>query len=428
MFQEEVKALGATMGNTLASTAMNVFRQVYLTEEYLTPFEYRNNYTRSGFYGGRVENFVRGWWSGVKVVDINSAYPFVMKTGQFPHPNHLRGPTEDISLHEIMSYEGVADVEIEVPRMYIPPLPFRHSDRLIFPYGIFRGHYTFVELRKLLEVGGRIRQIYSGIYSTQVCNPFIRYVEDLYNRRMEHKKSGSPYEITYKYLLNGLYGKFAQRSDTGLKKLRPLTEEDNDLPEGSIIYDIGDMEFIAEDVTYPQPCYVNVLWGAYITAYLRLRIFDLLSQYQEVVVYVDTDGFHSLDTVQPTEVLGGLKIEVEATKGLYVAPKEYLLMGEDNKPITSKAKGVKEDARPAYLLDGRGAFWRPVGLREAFVRHLAPSTWIQVVKERRENLPHRKFPASKVYVDKPVKSEPWEVNEFISRLQKFRPSPVPDSV
>ena len=52
--QAWLNGLGVSLGNTLASTALALYRAKYLDEEYLTPFPERNEFARQAYYGGRV--------------------------------------------------------------------------------------------------------------------------------------------------------------------------------------------------------------------------------------------------------------------------------------------------------------------------------------------------------------------------------------
>lgn len=412
LFQTLLNELGGELKSTLASSAMDLFRKRFLNEEFYTPYEFRNEYSRNGYYGGRTENFVRGWWENVKIYDINSAYPYVMKHFYYPHPNYLKWNSQNPDLSIIMDYEGISEVEIEIPFIDPPLLISRYKRYSIFPYGRLRGFWTHAELREAVKYGAKIRTIFSSLYSTHFCNPFVTYVDTLYALRQEYKRKGHFFELILKILMNSLYGKFAQRADGQLRKWVKVDENIEELPEGSDIEVIGDEEFIPMPLDFGQAPYVNVLWAAYVTAYVRLELYKHILTVWPDIYYCDTDSIHTTRTLQTGNNLGELKYEKHASKALYVGPKEYLLCDDNEEILEAKAKGVKKEARAEYLLAGEASFQKPVGWREAARRHLQPSLWIELKKVRQVTLPKRYFEPLVFNPNLKQKSIPWEFHQF----------------
>jgi hypothetical protein len=260
-----------------------------------------------------------------------------MKEKDFPNPNSLR-IHEQGDINCIMNYEGVSHVAVHVPKTDYPLLPYRDTDNLLFPYGLFEGWYSNVELREALKRGAKLLAIYECYFYTETCRPFTNYVEDLYKKRMEFKADNNPMQEVTKLLLNSLYGKFAQKFDKvevlnhidacTLKELQSEHEQ------------IGDFVRIVRD---KEPSSFNInIWSVYVTAYARI----LLKSYIDIAnpVYVDTDSVICDKFIEDSKLLGRLKIEHRIEQGIFVRPKMYAFVNDMCNPKDSnivKCKGIK---------------------------------------------------------------------------------------
>jgi hypothetical protein len=397
LFQDTINELGGELQFTLASTAMDLFRRSFLESTYLTPFEVRNDFARNAYYGGRVEPFRTGTWEHVNVYDINSLYPYVMRTYEYPNPNTLIGPTTDVTPSVIFKYEGVSNVTITVPDSYIPLLPFRHESKLYFPNGTFRGTYTHAEIRRAIQLGAKLRMVHESLYSTSTCKPFTNYVDKLYSLRQQLKQANDPREYVVKIMLNSLYGKFGQRRDAGLQEIKPISwwfkRGRKPQVEFRIIGDLVTV-IVGKHIPY-QPQYINTLWAAYITAYARLELFKYLEQFQDNVLYCDTDSIFIQSTMETSTALGGMKLEAENMTAEIIGPKAYILTSPSG-VVKLKCKGVPQDHKLQFLQEGYAAFERPVGLLEAGKLKpkqdgtpFYPSEWKTVVKQAHDQDPKR---------------------------------------
>lgn len=398
LFQNTINELGGEVRFTLASTAMDLFRRAYLDDEFLTPFEKRNEFARNAYYGGRVEPFRLGRWDNVNVFDINSLYPYVMYTRQYPHPNHLKGPTSNTTLKTILKYEGVSDVTIHIPKTFAPILPYRHNGKLFFPYGTLRGHWTHIEIREAIKRGAVVKTVHYSLYSTQTVNPFKKYVHNLYHLRQQLKLAGDPRELVIKIMLNSLYGKFGQRNDTGLQKILPFSWWlENGKPVGTEFRVIGDYVSVLQTIHVPgQPSYINTLWASYITAYARLALYGYIEQAGEETIYCDTDSIFIQGNIFTGFELGQMKMENKSVDLEIIGPKAYLLY-ENNNIVKAKCKGVPQDHKVDFLMKGYASFSRPTGLLEAGRLKpksdgtpYYPSEWREVHKQRQNTSPKRR--------------------------------------
>lgn len=399
LFQNTINELGGQMKFTLASTAMDLYRRQFMTEEYQTPFQARNDYARHAYYGGRVEPFVLGLSKNVNVYDINSLYPYVMQKYELPHPNYLIGPIDNPPKSLIFTYEGVSRVRIHIPPLHCPPLPHHIKGKLYFPTGTWDGYYTHADLRKAVDMGAKILYVYSTLYSTRTVKPFDDYVHTLYKRRQELKAAGDPRQHVYKIMLNSLYGKFGQRQDAGLREIKDILRWfDLGQPDYGDFIEIGDSAFWVIEKHIPQQApYVNTLWAAYITSHARLELYEYMLQAGHDLIYCDTDSVFVHGELPVSNQLGAMKLEHLKVNVEVYGPKAYFLTFDDT--VTSlKCKGVPTANRLQFLLEGQTTFEHPTGVLEAGIHNRVhkddiyyPSQWRKITKRQHLDQPKRRL-------------------------------------
>lgn len=169
---------------------------------------------RNCFYGGRFELIRKGFIGKCYLYDINSAYPFALTT----IPDILDGKwisgTKIHSKAKLGFFHILADIDFSVK---ICPFPFRKKNgTIVYPFGKFE---TFVTLEELKSIEGDPRIKYTILESHQFIPnknciyPFKKYIEDLYDRRMELRDEGNKQEQAIKIILNSTYGKTAQTTN-----------------------------------------------------------------------------------------------------------------------------------------------------------------------------------------------------------------------
>ncbi|HJZ23918.1 MAG TPA: DNA polymerase [Candidatus Babeliales bacterium] len=386
------EGIGATVKNTIASTAMSLFRTKYLKETYqVLPKSWLLDILQ-GYYGGRTEVFKRGRAENLNYYDVNSLYPYSMMN-DFPDPNHMR-ITKKNDYSYIKNYEGMSHVDLFCPKMDIPLLPVRHEKKLIFPVGEFTGWYTHVELRKAIQLGYVIKKIHKTYYAKKTCRPFDHYVKDLYEKRKQYKKEGSIMEIVFKLLLNGLYGKFAQHF-MDVDDLQYIDIPLDKLMQYKHIDRIGDFFRLKKDMepsAFSQP-----LWSAYVTAYGRLILYDYIIKHD--AYYCDTDSIITKDVIEEGKELGQMKLEYHIKECYLMRPKMYYMDVYDKKiakikgmPLkllisTGKADTEQKialhiDAKEFQKIVTNGATYKKfTKFKEALRRKKLPNELIEVYKE-----------------------------------------------
>lgn len=319
--QDGFNSLNANLKMTVSSTAMDLFRRNYQDRIFYQPSKDILSYLYAGYYGGRTEAIKRGHVTNLNYYDVNSLYPSVMMN---EYPETSRFTYSKIIKHDtIEQYEGVANVIITAPDLYIPYLPLRHDNKLIFPKGTFRGTYTFFELRKALSLGYTIDKFNDGIIYFRKFYPFREYVEKLYALRQEYKKDNDSREMIVKLMMNSLYGKFAQKID----KKEVIVHKDNVtmqmLNSTDNVFRSGDF-FIFNDPYDKIPAFVNPIFSIYTTAYARDRLYDYMRNRQKDVYYFDTDSLFIKGSLDVSHRLGEMKLEMQIKDGIIVKPKMYI--------------------------------------------------------------------------------------------------------
>ena len=338
---------------TRASQAFNAYRHRFMNNKIsLHDYPEVRKLERDAYMGGRVECFRLGKQSDGPFVslDINSMYPFIMKDEMLPC--RLRNYWTDISIgktKELMKkYCGVAEIEVSTEE---PVYPVRRDNKLIFPVGEFS---CFVNTPALLYAlkhkhVKRIRQL--ATYDRAIL--FKEYVEYLYSLRQKYQEKGDKImsELA-KYLMNSLYGKFAQ-------KKRNVDVRDNETGEMYCRIDNYDIVTGEKWITYMLMNKIvteqeegnapNTLISisSHIAEHGRMLLWSIMKQIGlHQVIYCDTDSIKisekHIDLIRhpiSENTLGDLKIEEKFNKFHVWGPKSY------KTERIRKIKGVPKSAK-----------------------------------------------------------------------------------
>lgn len=402
-----VDEFGVNLGVTIGQMAMNTYRRHYMTDT--KQITYNSPLCLDAYYGGRTEIFYRGTVQNLKVMDINSSYPFQMKSLPYPDTSHIE-PSK-IDTHKF----GVGVFKVFVPYMPAPPLPFRgQSGRLYFPTGIFTGAWTYQEVRYAESLGVKILKEYVGEGTNSAVTPFSGYMDDFYGKRIVAKRNKDKFlDLLLKLWMNNLYGKWNQRNPGDL-----LTRDK--IPFYKIEKYLEHPDFKTRKIgpfysyTIPKlepPKTANFMWGTYVTSYARIHLHKGL---QAVIdagktpIYCDTDSvmyFGGNPKENPDLPISG-KLgdwDIEAYDlGVFRVPKGYLLCNKTkdkkNYEIVKVAcKGVPTHYAYDFILKGMAHFQKPMRFKEAlislhseahkgdedFLKDIGINVWQDVSKEMR---------------------------------------------
>lgn len=413
-YQDFLNKLGTNLKSTIANITMELFRSKYLAGSYRTFDKFTTDILREGFYGGRTEVYIKGRVKDFYYYDLNSLYPYVMKKYSYPDPNtaHLISNPKDLSFIE--NYEGLSKVRVKVPNTHIPLLPVRTEEHLFFPVGEFDGAYSHVELRNAIAENVKILKVYWSFYTETTCSPFKDFVTDLYKERKELEKVDDKRADLVKILMNSLYGKFAQRNHDDVGYLKLVTKDMKfSTVKGLFPYRSGEYVYvIIPFLTNILPCYSNVLWSLYISAYARLELFKYLKAAGSSLIYCDTDSIITFKEFKTSDKLGSLRLIGKYTEGIFLYPKLYFLKDEFGK-TQIKAKGIPWKVREDFFFEGKCKFSRPTRIKEALKRDLPISAWIEIEKEVKDVFEKRKITDKADFYTTSSLSYPYDVQEIV---------------
>ena len=201
-FEKEIFVLGGQLQQTIASTAMTLFRRKYLQRDIFTS-EKLNQIAQESYFASRVEVISRNI-DDFLMYDINSSFPYAMT---FPLPANLTGFRTTLPDEQSDECLYLANVTIEVPDMHLPPLPYRKEGRVFFTVGRWRSWFTSTDLNLARREGAIVHKVHE-VYTFEPFFDFKGYADDIYKLRSEATTEFR--KLVLKYLLNSLYGKAAE--------------------------------------------------------------------------------------------------------------------------------------------------------------------------------------------------------------------------
>lgn len=379
--------LGARPRLTLASSAYNVWFDLFWKREVRRPLHEHWAAAFEAYYGGRTEPFSIGEFEGVEACDASSMFPWAMTVAPLPLPWGR--------FHRVMPGEtridpcGFYRVSVRSD-LALPLLPFRSKSGLVFPNGSWSGWYVGCELIRFGKLGGKF-VVREGFTFSERVRPFDSYIRTMFERK---KRSQGARRLFYKLMLNSLYGKFGQRGERVVAKtLDQFTALDN--PPAKFRVWAG-MALYTENKNPPP--WGNNIWPAIVTARARVRLHEEMTRLSGLgcrLLYCDTDGvlfvpgdkgraYHPQSAAQA----GDFETRGRYRVALIRAKKEYALQEMGGK-WQFFAKGVPFVEREKYLRTGKAEFRRPVKMREAARSGAEPNVWRATRKERHVTFEHR---------------------------------------
>lgn len=367
-----LKKFGIGLTPTKFGAALKIFQSRYFKGKWVRSAseQWKNDFERESYYGGRCEVFRRGLYH-VKSYDVNSMYVAIMRDELIPNPSitkYLKNPEQILGM--INTEFLTVDCRIMVPKLRIGLLPYRSdAGKLIFPWGEWRGVYNSVELREALKWGAEIVKVYRALWYPESDRYFRDYAQMTIDGRKRAKARGDvAEEQLYKYYGNGLYGKFGQRNVKGGQYVR-ISQFTGDLKGLRIVPGAGDYWVELPITGYEDSWHTFPIICATITAYARAKMLSALCHNAETVVYCDTDSLKCIGNavgITVSDNPGDWGYEYEAEQEFY-RPKRY---GDKRKGIPKNARLIaKTDDEEVY------EFERPTKFRTAIRQHCEQNVW-----------------------------------------------------
>jgi DNA polymerase type B, organellar and viral len=222
---------------TLSSLAMNIYRTRYYDQEgwpIYIPSSNQDAFIRRGYYGGHADTY-KPYGENLYYYDVNSLYPFVMKTFAMPGGKPVwHGNLEDLELDEIF---GFIEAYVVCPSTITRPfIPYKNKDNtLLFQTGQFVGVYYSEELKYARNLGYQIIPL-RGYLFEKMSSPFESFVSDLFACRQDAKIRGDE-AITYVYkiLMNTLYDRFGINPESTITEVCKKERYDYLIQKANII-------------------------------------------------------------------------------------------------------------------------------------------------------------------------------------------------
>jgi hypothetical protein len=360
LMRDTLTAQGCDFAFTLASIATRYLRRMPLQWHKFTKrapggkfiprddFKIWDRFCYLAYYGGRTEMFWLGIIRGkIYWFDIVSSYPASMRLllplyfkGQYTPPVNMT----KAGLAKFLAHPGITECVVRIPDTeYITCLPVKLKDeRLVFPVGIVSGAWTNIELSRALELGYEFLHV--GVqHRFEGAHVLQGFIDKFYRLRQSAKDEKDEFgSYTFKILLNSSYGKTVETVD----RLSFITageivgcEEEGGRVEATNTQGVYSVK---QEEIGP---FRHTAMGAYITAYSRLRLFNMAHEMHQkgaTIYYMDTDSL-MLDMPLPETATGsglGQWELVDILKEVeLILPKVYRTVSATGKPDVYKCKG-----------------------------------------------------------------------------------------
>ena len=368
---------------------------------------------RNAFYGGRTEPIGLYYKPKehelIRYLDYTSLYPSTQfceyrgitpetysqkRTIRYPkgHPIDIVNPRAE----DLDSYFGFMHCRVEIPDdLFLPVLPIRSDNKLMFTTGIFEGTWSTMQVQKAVEKGAKILDIFHvshyqestedmwksyvstflkikqeaggwrALLGPELCEDAeaqTKYIADYLEHqgiqldpaKIAQEKNHGLYYIA-KLCLNSLWGKFGQKeifsqvedvlTDERLSEI--MLDNTLEVATADFINDVCVVHYKKKAETNPLAKNTSIAIAAFTTAYAQLRLYEALDILKERVLYMDTDSVIFIEDkgkplLQTGSYLGDLTDELEdggyITEFVCTGPKTYSYSTSKGK-ICSRSKG-----------------------------------------------------------------------------------------
>lgn len=253
------------------------------------------------YYAGRIELLHQGLHSGIKTVDIRSAYPAAsLSLPSLDSAKLIERKRFDPTKHGVWKVSW--DLRQNPP--LISPFPVRRKSAIYWP-SAGTGWYHACEVAAVIEAGYPIT-VHNGFVLQESGERPFTWINGMYKERARLKREGHAAEKILKLGLNSLYGKMAQG------------------------YGFSS-----------RPQWQSYFWAGYITAATRAKVFTAAVNSKDVIM-IATDGvFCRSPGVRPSDKLGGW--EFGAVNSLFAAQAGvYKGIAADKEILKSRGFFAKE--------------------------------------------------------------------------------------
>ena len=327
---------------TIGGAAMKTLKSIHKVEPRNQSHDAKY---RPYYFGGRVQCFKYGVFDGpVKIYDVNSMYPAVMKNERHPTGARYLNVRNTICDREgeIAGMAGAAFYFAQVQATITGGgLPVREKMGLDFSHksGVF---FTTSHELRLLHAHGLIK-VHKVLFAAAPYETisFADYVDKFSAEKIDAKKRGDKTaEIFAKLLLNSAYGKFAQNPENYKDW---IIERGDTIPDAPYQLEKTGDGFALWSRPSKAHNYHDVATAASITSAARATLLrGLLSAVNPI--YCDTDSIICADMGPGADIdparLGAWKLEGEGSRVAVAGKKLYAVFNDAGECIKKASKGA----------------------------------------------------------------------------------------
>ncbi len=293
--------------------------------------------------------------------DVNSLYPSRMKDNDMPigNPTFFNG---NIRATDPNAF-GFFFCNIIAPDNLMHPIIQTHVKtnngiRTIAPLGIWTDMIFSPEMDNAIKFGYKFEILWG--YTFKKLNLFKEFVDTLYDLRLQYPKT-DPLNYCAKLIMNGVYGRMGMIDDFAEITIFNSKEayqkfEDKYSSDIIDIVELGDQILVKHRSNKTnintmldnasETHNTNIAIASAITGYARIHMSQFKNKTDFNLFYTDTDSIYidkplSEDLISTTE-LGKMKLENICKKAIFLSPKVYLLITNEDKVIY-KVKGLSHD-------------------------------------------------------------------------------------
>lgn len=274
-------------------------------------------------------------------LDYNSHYPARMREGvafkgklyrmSYDEYKEIKQNDEYIFILHLIDYRGYLKPKMVAVWYDFFTKSYTDTPTCNDENGLLIFDFEFYEYLNYYEMDFTID--YVLVYKKQIDNGYIEFVDMVYKEKNEGKRTHNKCQEKFSKLgLNSAYGKFAQNPYQA-ETHREINEE------------TGAVHLVIDEIKEDTNSLMSVVQGAYITARGRTVICQDIrtkckNSPEEDFYYCDTDSVHGRYLANTDAfAIGELKEEAKCKYGLFLAPKTYFEV-DNNNIIEIHSKGV----------------------------------------------------------------------------------------
>ncbi|MEM0152369.1 MAG: DNA polymerase [Thermoplasmata archaeon] len=329
MVFENFLKMNFNYGISIASTSFNTFKNKFLNDKITYDLEL-NPIIDQLYRGGICYQYRKANLEDLKVLDINSLYPYVMSNNYYSikfHKDVEKSEFDNIYEDQLNnSYNYILNVDYIGEKRN--PILTKYDNKLITFSQNKNQWITGKEYIALIDNGYSV--IINEAKEFHSKNIFKEFIEYYYKLRLENKQNdGMSYFL--KILMNSLYGKFGQHKghselieidklDDNVRAIVLFNQDKDRITVNGKAYSIYD-NFVS--VMSTGEIKYNPIISSEITANARLINYDYQKMIGlENIYYTDTDSFFVLKNLAIPEILignelGKLKVEKQGIFTIY---------------------------------------------------------------------------------------------------------------